>query len=373
MRTKLTVFLIIISLFSCRVNAINVTYIADTNEITPFWQNVHDIAQAAAQDLNINLTFVRGEGHRLYQDEVIKKIVEAKTKPDLLIFMAHKRSALRNFTLLEQAKIPFVTLSHFTYKDNLNLKPQIGYPQEKFKFWLGEHYDDHTQGAYLLMNNLLTRAKKVKPDNPLIKVLAINGDFAAQSLQKTAGFTKSVNEDNQAILVQNIVAYWDYDKAEDYFINLYRRHKGIDVVLAASDHMAVAAIEGAKDIGLIPNKDIFIGGFDWDRKAIRGIKQEQLTASAGGHIYSVAWLMAKVYDHFQTKTVFHPGIQSPSSEFSLIDIHNVNAMEKLTYQNDFFHINFYCFTQTYTKESVYNFSINALNRQINRASNHTCH
>ncbi|TPH12207.1 ABC transporter substrate-binding protein [Litorilituus lipolyticus] len=373
MNVKVVLTLILLSITSYKVCAINVTYIADTNRYTPFWQNVHDIAHAAAQDLDINLTFIQGKGHRLLQDKIIEKIVNAENKPDLLIFMAHQRSAFKNFTLLEQAKIPFVTLSNFSYNDNSIHQEKIAYPQEEFKYWLGEHYDNHFQGAYLLMDYLISRSKQSKPKNTLIKALSINGDFASQSLEKSAGLTHKINSDEQTIIVQDIVAQWDYAKAKSHFKSLYQRHKGIDIVLAASDHMAVAAIEGAKELGLKPNKDIFIGGFDWERRAFREIKQEQLTASAGGHIFSAAWLLVKVYDHFHNKVVFHPGVQSPSTEFSLININNLNSMEEITYQNNFSHLNFYCFSRTFTQQKDYNFSINDLIVQLSKQSNHSCH
>ena len=362
-------------LFSCFVLqisqqalAIKVTYIADTNQLTSYWQKVYDIANAAAQDLDIDLTLIEGQGHRILQAKIIEEISKQANKPDLLVFMGHQENALQTFTLLEQAKIPFITLSNF---DPNNERNKVGSPQETFKYWLAEHYDDHAQGAYTLLDELIKQARKIQPEKPL-KVLTIQGDFSSQARQKHQGVQQRLAKENQVILVQEIVSYWQYATAKSHFKALYQRHKGIDIVLAASDTMAIAAMEGAKELGLTPNQDIFIAGFDWNTRAIRAIKHEQLIASAGGHMFSVAWLLVKIYDHFNHHPVFYSGKQKPSSQFDIINFENLPLFEQLAYETNLNKINFYCFSKTYTQQAEYNFSVKALLTQLARTSNANC-
>ncbi len=365
-------------LFSCFVVqisqqawAVKVTYIADTNQLTSYWQKVYDIANAAARDLDIELTLIEGQGHRILQAKIIEEIAKQTNKPDMLVFMGHQENARQTFALLEQAKIPFITLSNFEPSNENNQGNKVGLPQETFKYWLAEHYDDHAQGAYKLLDELIKQARKVQPEKPL-KVLAIQGDFSSQARQKHQGIQQRLAKENQVILVQEIVSYWQYTTAKSHFKALYQRHKGVDIVLAASDTMAIAAMEGAKELGLTPNQDIFIGGFDWNTRAIRAIKHEQLAASAGGHMFSVAWLLVKIYDHFNHHAVFHSGKQKPSSQFDIINFKNLQAFEQLAYETDLDKINFYCFSKTYTQQAEYNFSVNALLTQLARTSNANC-
>lgn len=368
--------IVLLSYFILQVSqqalAIKVTYVADTNQLTSYWHNVYAIANAAAQDLDIELTLIEGQGHRILQAKIIAEISKQTNKPDMLVFMGHQENAYQTFTLLEQAKIPFITLSNFDPSFEVIDSKPLGFPQQSFKFWLAEHYDDHAKGAYTLLNELIAQASKIKSPTKPLKVLALQGDFSSQSRQKSQGILQRLANENDVILVQEIVSYWQYDTAKSHFKALYQRHKGIDVVFAASDSMAIAAMEGAKELGLTPNQDIFIGGFDWNTRAIRAIKHEQITASAGGHMFSIAWLLVKIYDHFNGYPVFSPGKQKPSNEFELITFDNLKQFEQLTYENNFNKINFYCFSKTYTQSQEYQFSIETLLTQLTKESNVNC-
>ncbi len=361
--------LILFYFITLNAQAINITYIADTYEITSYWQNVYNVAQAAAQDLAINLTLLKGGGQRTIQAELIAKISKYKNKPDLLIFTGYQRNAFATFSLLEQAKIPFITLSRFDDTIDLLKGNELGYPQEKFKYWLAEHYDDHFQGGFILTNSLINLSKQTQDKQ--LKMLVINGDFTAQSKQKSLGVIKRIKQDKQVTLVQDIVAHWQFEGTKTKLKHLYKRHKGIDIVLAGSDSMAIAALEGAIEIGLKPNQNIFIGGFDWDKQALNKIEQNQLSASAGGHFFSIGWLLIKVYDHFNHQKVFQGGKQQASVDFTVIDKNNFKEVKQLV-NNDYSSINFYCFSKAFTQNAVYNFSLSTLLTHLESINETSC-
>ena len=161
------------SIFSTKIFAIDITYISQTQKITPYWYNAYAVAEAAAKDLGINLTIIEGQGHRIFQAEVIEKLALAAKKPDLLIFHAYKQNAHEYFTTLEQAKIPFVTYSDFSNTDHLPPHEQLGQPLGKYKYWLSEHFVENSQGAALLVKNLIEQARIIPPpSNTQLKVLA---------------------------------------------------------------------------------------------------------------------------------------------------------------------------------------------------------
>jgi hypothetical protein len=69
---------LVLAIFVCyiiptRAFALDVTYISQTLNITPYWYKSYAVAKAAAKDLNINLTIIEGQGHHLLQAQVIKK------------------------------------------------------------------------------------------------------------------------------------------------------------------------------------------------------------------------------------------------------------------------------------------------------------
>jgi hypothetical protein len=80
--------------------AINVTYLSQTDKLTPYWVNTYAVAHAAAKDLGINLTIIEGQGHRLLQSVVLTELSISSVKPDLLIFHAFPQNAFKNFNFL---------------------------------------------------------------------------------------------------------------------------------------------------------------------------------------------------------------------------------------------------------------------------------
>jgi len=369
----------VLSIFTTKAVALNVTYLSPTLNITNYWHNTYAAARSAAKDLGINLTIIEGQGHHIFQAQVLTDITRPPNKPDLLIFHTYPQTLRKNFDLLEQKKIPFITYSKLIDNHELPESEQHGRPQEKYKYWLSEHSVDNTQGASLLVNNLLKQAytaqqNKVKNNNSnnKLKVLAFSGDFILESHQRSLAVAATVKENDNAMLVQDIVANWSAEEAEHKFKALYTRHKGIDVVWASSDVMALGALSGALTLGLKPNEDIFIGGFDWDKEAIDKIRQKQLSASAGGQIYNIAWLLVRAYDHFNNQSKFNSEDLSISDKYTIIEQENLDQLVSLTDINNLASVNFYCFTKTYSQKKEYDFSMAALLEQLNNTSKHSC-
>jgi len=368
----------IIVMFSAKSQALNVTYLSQTINVTPYWHKVYSITKKAAKSLGINLTILEGQGHRIYQMDLIAELSKMEIKPDLLIFHAYPLTSLRTFNILEEAKISFVTISDFENETILPIDRQVGLPQVKFKYWLAEHAIDDSHGAFLLANNLIKQAEEqsINQENSgkkhKLKMLAISGDFIHESIERSKGVLKSTSQNNNVVLVQNINANWEYESAKSKFKALYSRHKGIDVVWASSDLMALGALQGAIELGLTPNIDIFIGGFDWDHDAIEKIKQRQLSASAGGQFYNIAWLLVRIYDHFNNQSLFSKSTAQVTTDYTIIDQTNLARYEKLIDVDKFIEIDFRCFSKTYTKESTYDFSLDKLLKQVEQPNQKKC-
>ena len=365
-------------MFSAKSQALNVTYLSQTINVTPYWHKVYSITKMAAKSLGINLTILEGQGHRIYQMDLIAELSKVESKPDLLIFHAYPLTSLRTFNILEEAKISFVTISDFENETILPIDRQVGLPQMKFKYWLAEHAIDDSHGAFLLANNLIKQAeeKNINQQNlgnkHKLKMLAISGDFIHESIERSKGVLKSTNQNNNVVLVQNINANWEYESAKSKFKVLYSRHKGVDVVWASSDVMALGALKGAIELGLTPNKDIFIGGFDWDHEAIEKIKQRQLSASAGGQFYNIAWLLVRVYDHFNNQSSFSKSTAPVTTDYTIIDQNNLASYEKSIDVDKLNEIDFRCFSKTFTKNSSYDFSLEKLIKQLEKPSHKPC-
>ena len=66
------------------------------------------------------------------------------------------------------------------------------------------------------------------------------------SLDRNKGLLKSVGENKTNNLLQIFYAMWEYDNAQYTIEKVFNRYNNIDVIWAASDTMALGAIEAIK-------------------------------------------------------------------------------------------------------------------------------
>ena len=150
---KLVLFFIAL-IFSANSFALNIVFVTPSFPGNPFWDRASAVALACANNLNINLSIVYGKNNRIQQYETVKKITLSQLKPDYVIFSPYGGTAIGEFTLLNDAKIPFVTLERTLGK---NEAEQIGLPQTKYGNWLGEIYHDNKSAGKLLADELFSQ------------------------------------------------------------------------------------------------------------------------------------------------------------------------------------------------------------------------
>lgn len=169
--------------------AIEVTFINPSFKGSPFWQQVSEIANAAASNLNISLKIIYSGGHRLLQKEQIDKLITQENKPDYVIFLPYDGTALETFNKLEQAKIPFVTLERSLFP---GLQVKLGTPGEPFKYWLAEIYHDDKKAGTLLAKALIKASNNTLPNQESINVAGISGDISGHSNERNAGLVAAL-------------------------------------------------------------------------------------------------------------------------------------------------------------------------------------
>ncbi|NTS77115.1 ABC transporter substrate-binding protein [Catenovulum sp. SM1970] len=347
-------FWFLVVFFSLPVRAFEVTFIASESENNDYWQNVLSIAFAAAEDLNINLNVIEAD-HKYSQKSVIEQIIKGKSKPDLLVFYPYKQGAKFIFNGLEQAKIPFVTLTRLSELE----KSQSELIPKNYNYWLAEHSYDERYGGYLLADELI-RQYHQSEQKKTIRFLSISGDRTADSELRLLGIHDRLSKQSDVEFVQNLVVNWSGAEAKEKFIALYNRHDYINLVWASSDTMALGVIEAAKELGLKPNKDIFIGGFDWTKNGLLAIKNGQLAASVGGNYLSMGWMLVRAYDYYQNGNKF----AEAAMPFQVINSHNLDMLEPIIFNSSWENINFKQFSLTHLKQTKYDFTIRRIIKHL---------
>lgn len=121
-----------------------VTLIVPDKQGPIFWQFVSDVSQAASKSLNIDLKIIYGDSNRFSLKSTIDKILLRQQKPDYLIFRPFLGNTVSVFNSLEKHQLKFVTLEQAFHE---NMESQIGTPQQKYTYWLGQiNYDNKAGG-----------------------------------------------------------------------------------------------------------------------------------------------------------------------------------------------------------------------------------
>jgi len=361
MKRTIAIFCLLLSL---PIHALEVVFINPSMKGNDFWDQVNRVASAAANDLKISLKIIQSGGHRLLQKELVNKLIAQDSKPDYVIFMPYDGTAFESFTKLEQAKIPFVTLERTVFPD---LQLKLGYPQEHFKFWLGEIYHNNKKAGRLLANALINASKKSLPVTNNLNVVGISGDMSGHSSERDSGLVEELEHDDDFSLAQIVNARWERRIASDMFIGLQRRYKDIEVVWSAADIMALGVADIANKHGKTINHNLFIGGFDWTTEALQAIKENRYTASVGGHFMQVAWALVKIYDYNKGKPAFTINNNAPSYLLQLIDRNNINGYHVLLNSPDWSNIDFREFSLSHqTDLSYYQFDFSIVLDKLNQ-------
>lgn len=344
--------------------SLNVTFINPSKHGNPFWDQVNQVALAAASDLNITLKIIESDGHRLFQKKVIDEITSQKVKPDYIIVLPYDGTAFETFTKLEQAKIPFITIERTVFPD---LQLKLGYPRELFKFWLGEIYHDNKKAGRLLAQALINASETSITSSKDLNVVGISGDMSGHSSERNAGLIEALEHDTDFALAQIVHARWERKIAGNMFIGLLRRYQDIQLVWTAADIMALGITDIANEQGKIINQNLFIGGFDWATEALNAIKENSYTASVGGHFMQVAWALVKIYDHNNHKAVFMRGDNAASYELQLIDRNNIDDYQVILNKPDWNKVDFSQFSLSHQTDSAnYQFDFSRVLAHLNQ-------
>lgn len=308
----------------------------------------------AAQDLGINLKVVYGNDNRVDSLAKLKELVELKEKPDYLLFMPYTGNSMQSFKLLEDAKIKFYSLERSIPQTE---REKLGEPGQRFKYWLGEVYHDNVIAGEKLAQSLLMKAlDRHKSKTSSLTSFGITGDYSGESYDRSKGLINVMMSQNKVKLRQVIHANWNPQQAVEKYDLLTRRYGKAQIVWSASDTMALAI---ARHVATDRDHPLLIGGFDWLPEAIEAIKNDQLAASVGGHVFLGAWSLVKAFDH--SNGISYQINRSIPYEMSVIDKTNASYYHPIFNDSNVEHFDFKRLSLANTpNKKTYDFNVEAI-------------
>jgi ABC-type sugar transport system substrate-binding protein len=338
--------LILTFLFHLQSNAssLQVSFIVPDKEAHLFWQQVIDVAQSVADDLDIKLDVHFSDTNRFSSLYSVNAVSQQKIKPDYIIYRPKQGKAVTVLDLLESRKIPFVTLEQgFSDAEAI----EIGKPQQKYKHWLGTvSYDDKAAGA------LLTSAlyKQHLKNNPLktMYVTGISAAFDRVSLSRQSSLEKMYRSSGNIVVNQIFPMSWDIKNVKENFPTIHSRYPNTNAYWCVADSFCLTIIEQLKMLDSSSDKQIVLGGFDWLPPAIDKIKTGEITASVGGHFLMVGKALLKIIEYHHANNVFLTN--SLLENYELIDQNNVDEYQLFLKKAPWTEVDFRQFSSVYNKQ-----------------------
>ncbi len=328
-----------------------------------FWQPLVNIAQAAANDLNIKLHVYWAYSNLIRMRTDLTNAITGKDKMDGILIYNFIGVGYSMLNLAEKHQVPTVI-----YAAGLDYK-KVDVPQKKYKYWIFETLPDDEKAGYDLAEFLINKSKKlglVGKDNK-VHMIAISGYKASPaSVERVKGLYRSLKGRSDTILHQLVYADWKKDKAQLKYKVLSKRYPEARVVWSASDLMSIGIIEEAIKMGRRIQGNLLTGGIDWTKEAFRSIQRGEMAASFGGHIWEGAWALILLHDWLKNANR-NDKIRQFKTKMEKIDKQQIAFYEKHFFEENYQKVDFKLFSKYYNKNlKVYDFSLNHIYDQLKR-------
>jgi len=354
------------SFLSAQKRPLNVTFISVATEDEAFWSNMTGMAQAAARDLSINFEVLYSNRDHFKAVELVNEVANRTKKPDYVIVVAEKNIASQSIVITDRAEIKTLLFGSLTEQE----KKTIGSPRKKYPHWIGQREIDDFSAGYLVAKSVLDSAiaAGLRHTDGKLYTFGLAGVFnTAFNEERIKGLRKALSEYPDTILLQLFPAYWQKATAAKITRGSFRRYQKrmglkIGAIWSANSDMALGAIKGSKDAGMVPGKDIFISGIDYTEPSMQKIQSGELQSVVGGHFAEIAWLLVMIYDYHNGKDFL--GENSKTTLFTLTRS-NVNILKDYFAEKKWDTIDFTSFSRVIHPEiNHYTFGCDSLLRQL---------
>jgi ABC-type sugar transport system substrate-binding protein len=344
-------------------------FVPDLQGTSWFWEQTIKVVRAAAEDLNVDLTvaYSHSNSYSLKKDGL--KALNDPDKGDFFLTGYWTSSTQFHLQRAEQLGIrSFIFNSGVTPGE----RAEMGWPRGKYKYWIGQVTPDDLQASYFLADMLINKAKAAgKADDGKVHLIALGGWGSKNEMEESRyeGLRKRIKEQNDAVLDEYILTGWSKDTAYDELIEKLKLNPKVTVVWNTGDPMALGAIKAAEDLGRVPGKDIFIGGFNWSLDSIRAIIDGKMVATLGSHFLEGAKALILIHDyHYGIDFAEDTGVET-LTQLQPITKDNAEEYLDILQHLDWREIDFKHFSKKYnTKLKTYDLSLDVLLASLKRDS-----
>lgn len=344
--------------------AMSVAFINPGYANETYWFTASRCMQAAAEDLGISLRVEyasRNYKLALEHTRILAGLPPAQ-RPDYVILSNEFGTAAEMVKLLSDAGIK--TFLAYSGRGQGEAGAALGTPRQQFPLWLGSLEPRASDAGYLTGQALIAQARRagVPRIHGKMPMLVIGGDRSTPtSVFRLQGLYQAVREAGDVIVVQEVMAAWDRQRAAQQAGWLYRRHPQARMVWAGSDQMAMGAMAQWRARGGQPGKDAFFSGINTSPEALQSLSDGSMSALAGGHFVTGAWALVMLYDYEHGKDFASEGLELQRPLFLRFDAAMAQRYLKAYSDADFSRVDFASYSKVKNPTiQRYRFSFQAL-------------
>ncbi len=362
------VFFLLSFSFHCAANKPRVVFInpgvsSENHETGGFWFNVSAFMQAAADDLAFDLEILYAERNHRALSRLTRSVVTREKKPDYLIIVNEMEQGAEQLSLAVKAKVKtFMILNTLSLAERQTLSPINPFKE----YWIGSLVPDNFYAGKAIGQHLIAGVHKQGLDHKKgVQIVAIAGDHVTPaSIQRTNGLREALVSQTDSNLLQIFTAYWSKEEARFITAKALARFPDMNAIWAANDPIALGAVEAMLEQGIVPGKQVLVGGLNWDRPALEAIKKGHMQFSMGGHFMTGGWALVLLHDYHRGHPFLLQNSHREMRIFSKIDLDNIAAFERKFASQNWQKIDFARFSMiSGSSHGTYNFSLEALLEQ----------
>lgn len=273
-----------------------IVFLNPASDADPFYKKMVQFARLAAASLEVELTVLEAGRDLERMRSLALGLTEADGRPDYLILVNDRNLAADLLPQISQAGIRMMIVCEGFFVAERNL---LGGPREKHSNWLGGLLPDDEQAGVLLAESLIAAARARRPagGDGRLHLVGLSGAYTIGAILRLNGLRKVVARHEDVVLDEVAPALWSRETARRLTPELLERNPRTSVVWAASDDMALGALEAVAAAGRRPGEEVLIGGIDWSPFALPKLASGEFTASVGGHFLDCAWCVVMLHDH----------------------------------------------------------------------------
>lgn len=223
------------------------------------WRTANEESiKEAAKKSGIDLVFLEAGTTQLDQKKLIRELI--KKKVDIIAFSPFVVNGWDD--VLEEAKnakIPVIICDRTVNSDNSLWISNIG----------SDFYEEGRRAAKQLV--ALYGEKETK-------ILELRGNLdATPTIDRENGFNEIIGDLSNYKIVNSPIGNFSFSGGKSAMENYLKLEgRGINVVYAQNDDMALGAIQAIKDYGLKPGKDVTVIGIDATKEALKAVKKGEM-------------------------------------------------------------------------------------------------